>query len=87
MDSNIAALARVAAQEAAREVLKAHTPKKWLTPEEAAEYLGVSPAHLERCRAERTGPSWRKWGPRLVRYSVADLDAFMAKLPSDEAGA
>jgi hypothetical protein len=85
MDSQIEALARVAAREAAQEVVQAHTPKKWLSPVEAATYLGVSAAHLERSRATREGPPWKAWGPRLIRYRVADLDAFMARLPGEGA--
>lgn len=47
-----------------------------LTPVAAAERLAVAPATLERWRVRRQGPAFVKLG-RLVRYRVADLDAFV----------
>ena len=51
--------------------------KKWLLTDEAAAYSGFAGATLKKWRAQGTGPVYRKVG-RCVRYSVADLNAFMA---------
>ena len=46
---------------------------KYLTPEEAAAYLRLSPRTLEKHRGEGSGPRYRKLG-KVVRYTVPDLD-------------
>jgi predicted DNA-binding transcriptional regulator AlpA len=43
----------------------------------AAEIIGCSAALLRKWRLNREGPSYCKIG-RLVRYSRADIDAFLA---------
>ena len=43
----------------------------------AAAYLGLSRQTLERWRLDMRGPTYIKVG-RAVRYSLRDLDAFMA---------
>ena len=43
----------------------------------AATYLSVTRRQLESWRSKGCGPAYSKLG-RHVRYSVADLDAFMA---------
>lgn len=44
----------------------------------AAEYLGnLKPNTLEIWRTQGTGPAYKKIG-RLVRYSLEDLDAYIA---------
>ena len=48
-----------------------------LTEHQAAERLACSVAALRRWRQEGRGPAHYKVG-RLVRYSPADLDAFLA---------
>jgi excisionase family DNA binding protein len=48
---------------------------QYLTVEQAAEYLNVSVRFIRRLVAERRVP-FHKAGTR-VRFSVADLDAFM----------
>lgn len=48
-----------------------------VTTPQAAEYLGnLRPNTLEIWRIQGTGPVYKKCG-RLVRYSVADLDAYL----------
>lgn len=47
----------------------------------AAAYFGVSVSKLRRWRLFDDGPRYRKIG-NAVRYSVADLDAWLANCPS-----
>lgn len=51
--------------------------RTWLTPAEAAIYLGVSVATLSRWRSLKTGPRVAAPAPRLIRYAKTDLDAFL----------
>lgn len=50
-------------------------PSRYLTNDEAADYLRLSPRTLEKQRVIGGGPRFRKFG-RRVMYSVADLDAW-----------
>ena len=50
-------------------------PQRYLTNDEAAEYLRLSPRTLEKQRVLGGGPRFRKFG-RRVMYAVADLDAW-----------
>jgi excisionase family DNA binding protein len=50
-----------------------------LNEEEAAKYLGVAQVTLAAWRKKNIGPSYLKYGWRLIRYRREDLDAFMAK--------
>jgi hypothetical protein len=47
----------------------------YLNTAQAAHYLGVSVRHLERLRAKRTGPPWRRHG-HTVHYHIDDLRAW-----------
>jgi hypothetical protein len=49
-------------------------PQRYLTNDEAAEYLRLSPRTLEKQRVIGGGPKFRKF--RRVMYAVADLDAW-----------
>ena len=51
-------------------------PQRYLTNDEAAEYLRLSPRTLEKQRVIGGGPRF-KFG-RRVMYAVADLDAWAA---------
>lgn len=53
-------------------------PKKYLSPEEAAAYLGVSMQLMAKWRGDGEGPVYSKLGAR-VSYSTEDLDGFMAE--------
>jgi excisionase family DNA binding protein len=53
----------------------AATPARYLTNDEAAAYLRLSPRTLEKLRVLGGGPRFRKFG-RRVRYALADLDAW-----------
>ena len=51
---------------------------RYLTNEEAAEFLRLSPRTLEKRRCVGGGPRYRKFG-RRVRYTIADLEAWAEK--------
>lgn len=48
---------------------------RFMTPEEAAEYLRLSPRTLERYRYMGSGPRFRRFG-RKIRYTMWDLDVW-----------
>jgi excisionase family DNA binding protein len=50
---------------------------KLLTTKEAARYLGVSQAFLERDRWAGDSIPFIKLGARAVRYRLADLEVFL----------
>ena len=50
-------------------------PARYLTNDEAADFLRLSPRTLEKQRVIGGGPRFRKFG-RRVMYSVADLDTW-----------
>jgi hypothetical protein len=47
----------------------------FLSTEQAAFYLGLSPRKLQSMRGEGTGPRFRRHA-RYVRYHIADLDSW-----------
>ena len=57
-------------------------PQRYLTNDEAADYLRLSPRTLEKQRVIGGGPKFRKFG-RRVMYAVADLDAWAAERSFD----
>lgn len=50
-------------------------PARYLTNEEAADFLRLSPRTLEKQRVIGGGPRFRKFG-RRVMYAVADLETW-----------
>lgn len=46
------------------------------TPEEVAEYLGVSTQALAQMRWLGTGPVFTRVTPRTIRYRWADIEAY-----------
>jgi predicted DNA-binding transcriptional regulator AlpA len=44
---------------------------------EAATYLGLSQSTLAKMRIRGDGPAYHKVGPRVVAYSVEDLDSWL----------
>ena len=50
-------------------------PQRYLTNDEAAGYLRLSPRTLEKQRVLGGGPRFRKFG-RRVMYAMGDLDAW-----------
>lgn len=51
-------------------------PRRWLSPDEAAAYLGVTRRWLQRRREERNGPLHSRFG-QAIFYDVAELDAWV----------
>jgi excisionase family DNA binding protein len=51
---------------------------EWLTPAEAAQVLRVDKETLKYWRRVGHGPAYHSPSRRMVRYSRADVDAFMA---------
>lgn len=49
-----------------------------LTPRQAADFLGVPESTLAQWRSQRRGPPYIKLESRLVRYRVAELEAYLA---------
>lgn len=60
---------------AAAPATTATPPARYLTNDEAAEFLRLSPRTLEKQRVIGGGPRFRKFG-RRVMYAVADLEAW-----------
>lgn len=53
------------------------TPARtYLRPEELAQRWGVATKTLAKWRSEGTGPLYIKLSTGLVRYSIADVEAF-----------
>ena len=50
-------------------------PQRYLTNDEAADYLRLSPRTLEKQRVIGGGPRFRKFG-RRVMYAISDLEAW-----------
>jgi predicted DNA-binding transcriptional regulator AlpA len=44
---------------------------------EAAAYLGLAPSTLAKMRLRGDGPPYHKAGPRVVVYSLADLEDWL----------
>lgn len=49
-----------------------------LNTREAAEYLSISEAGMNRWRQRGGGPAYVRIGGRTIRYRATDLDAFLA---------
>lgn len=67
-----------AAQASPLHPAAAAQPPRYLTNDEAADYLRLSPRTLEKQRVIGGGPRFRKFG-RRVMYAAADLDAWAAE--------
>jgi hypothetical protein len=50
----------------------------WLNERQAADYIGVVPGTLNTWRCRGRGPRFHRVSGKMIRYSVHDLDAFMA---------
>jgi predicted DNA-binding transcriptional regulator AlpA len=51
----------------------------FMRPNELAQLLHLKPKTLAEWRARSTGPAFIKTGPRLVLYTAAAVEAFLAK--------
>ena len=49
----------------------------WLNPKQCAAYIGLSIPQLEIYRRRGTGPRFARVGARVVRYAIADIDAWL----------
>ena len=52
------------------------TKRIFRTPE-AAEYVGLASATLEKLRLSKAGPRFIRLGGRAIGYDLADLDAWL----------
>ncbi len=50
-----------------------------ITPREAAELLGISPATLSRLRKKGGGPPFSQPTPRVVLYLRTDVEAYASR--------
>jgi hypothetical protein len=57
-------------------------PAEWQNEDAAAAYLAVSVHTLRGWRTKQCGPRFRKIGGKAVRYSTADLLAFVNAAPA-----
>jgi hypothetical protein len=61
-----------------RELVETYTPQqRYFRPKEAAEYLRISIAQLERWRLDGVGPAYSKPFKAII-YDRADLDEWIA---------
>lgn len=51
--------------------------EKLMTPQEAADFLGINPATLAAQRREKKGPPYVEVGPKTFRYDRADLETYI----------
>jgi predicted DNA-binding transcriptional regulator AlpA len=51
--------------------------RRRLRTPQAAEYVGLSAATLEKFRVSGNGPPYQKAGPKIVVYRPEDLDAWL----------
>lgn len=58
------------------------TKRRWLSQAEAGEYIGVTERTIRHYIATGRLPACRVRGSRLVRVSLADLDALMRPIPT-----
>lgn len=51
---------------------------RYLTPKQAAHYLGTTPQALAILRVRGGSPPFTRLGARSIRYDIRDLEAYMA---------
>jgi hypothetical protein len=66
----------IAARVIAKLPERARSLPEWMTPKQAAEYIGRTVKALSHLRAVTRGPRFSKVG-KIVRYRRADLDAWL----------
>jgi hypothetical protein len=57
-----------------------------ITPADAAARLRVRPRTLEFWRARGHGPRFVRLGEKTIRYTIADLDAFVEAMRTAPSG-
>lgn len=55
--------------------------RHYLTSDEAADYFGISSATLRNWRTRGDGPPYIKINPRVIRYQLLELEAWMDTKP------
>lgn len=65
------------------ETASAGRARPFLNTRQAGHYLGLTPRHLERLRAEGRGPTFRRHC-RYVVYHIDDLEAWSRANSSEE---
>ena len=65
------------------DVSSARRSRPFLNTRQAGHYLGLTPRHLERLRAQGRGPTFRRHC-RYVVYHIDDLDAWSRANSSEE---
>jgi excisionase family DNA binding protein len=60
-------------------------PRRWASPRDTAAYAGVSPRTIGQMIADGRLPAYR-YGPRLIRIDLNDVDALMVPVPSGATG-
>jgi len=50
----------------------------FLSPDEAAEYLGLTRRGLDLLRGRKDGPAFHKFGHRTIKYRIIDLESWAA---------
>ena len=62
------------------------TSRRWLSPQQAAAYLGCSKNFLDKDRITRLhGIPWSRLG-RHIKYDQFDLDAYMERAKAQSVG-
>lgn len=61
-------------------------PRRWLSQQEAAEYLGVTDRTIRTYIARGALPACRIRGSRAIRIAQADLDALLQPIPAVDGG-
>jgi len=59
------------------------TKRQMLTTAEASEYLGVNEGTLRNWRSERRGPPFVTLAPRVIRYRLDALHAWLDDVSTD----
>lgn len=57
-------------------------PRRWLTQQEAGDYLGVSDRTIRSYIAAGTLKGYKVRGVKTVRLDIRDLDALMRPIPT-----
>jgi transposase len=65
------------------DIAGADRPSPFLNTRQAGHYLGLTPRHLERMRAQGRGPAYRRHC-RYVVYHIDELDAWSRANSSEE---
>lgn len=63
------------------------TSQRWLSQQEAAEYLGVTDRTVRNYIARGVLPGHRLRGSRLVRIDLRDVDKMLRPIPTVGGGA